>query len=282
MSKSVFISHAVKDKELAKLLVNLIENGIGVPESEIFCSSVDGYGIPTGKNFIEYIKLQIQEPKVVILLLTPSYFNSNFCLCEMGAAWIKSHQLFPILVPPLSYEDVKDVLTSTQVTKIDESLKYNELQEYIIKESDGFTPKSLIKWETERNLFISLLPPLLEKLAIHESPLEIQLKKIQVELENVKKENLKLIAQLNAKNSETAPLDEGEERIISIIAQSTFPIYIAKSLSDFMQITVVKAQYYLDSLYNKKLIRKTFLKTIQGYCISEKGRKYAVEHNLVK
>lgn len=99
MSKSVFVSHATKDKELVAAIVDLIEEGIGVPESEIFCSSLDGYGIPTGENFISYIKSEIQEPKVVVLLLTPSYFRSNFCLFEMGAAWVKTHKIFPILVP---------------------------------------------------------------------------------------------------------------------------------------------------------------------------------------
>ena len=45
LSKSVFVSHATKDKELVAAIVDLIEDGIGVPESEIFCSSLDGYGI---------------------------------------------------------------------------------------------------------------------------------------------------------------------------------------------------------------------------------------------
>ena len=90
MSKPVFVSHATIDRDLVAAIVDLIEDGIGVPESEIFCSSLDGYGIPTGENFINHVKAEIQEPKVVILVLTPSYFKSNFCLCEMGAAWVCS------------------------------------------------------------------------------------------------------------------------------------------------------------------------------------------------
>jgi hypothetical protein len=284
LSKSVFISHAVKDKELAKLLVNLIEDGIGVPESEIFCSSVDGYGIPTGKNFIEYIKAEMQEPKVVILLLTPSYFNSNFCLCEMGAAWIKSHEIFPILVRPLSYEDVRDILTATELIEIDNLVKYNELRDYIINQIN-FTAKSSIKWDTARDDFKRSLHPLLENLAIPESPLKIQLENAQVELENVKNENLKLIAQLNAKKQESELLSETEKEMLSMIARGGFEAFYAKSLafSNGLNLTEVKAQYYLDNLCTKKLIRKKFTKnTDQGYCISDDGRKYAVEHNLVK
>ncbi len=117
MSKSVFISHAVRDKALVKEIVDLIEDGMGVPEDEIFCSSLKGYGIPSGKNFVTYIKEQLIEPKVVVLVLTPAYFESRFCLSELGAAWVKSHEIFPILVPPLQYDDVKDVLLGRQLTQ---------------------------------------------------------------------------------------------------------------------------------------------------------------------
>jgi hypothetical protein len=40
LSKSVFISHAVKDKALVKEIVDLIEDGMGLPKDEIFCSSL--------------------------------------------------------------------------------------------------------------------------------------------------------------------------------------------------------------------------------------------------
>jgi TIR domain len=93
LSKSVFISHAVRDRALVQEIVSLIEEGMGVPEEEIFCSSLNGYGIPNGKNFVTYIKEQLLEPKVVVLVLTPSYFVSKFCLSELGAAWIKSHDI---------------------------------------------------------------------------------------------------------------------------------------------------------------------------------------------
>ncbi|MFC4930921.1 toll/interleukin-1 receptor domain-containing protein [Massilia sp. GCM10023247] len=165
MNKSIFISHATKDKELVSALVEFLENGMGVPEAEIFCSSLDGYGIPTGENFLDFIKSQIQEPKVVILLLTPSYFKSNFCLCEMGAAWAKSHKKFPILVPPLTYADVKDVLASTQAAKIDDDIKYNELRDYLQNVVE-LVRTTNTKWDTKRRAFLKKLPALLEKLSV--------------------------------------------------------------------------------------------------------------------
>ena len=69
----VFISHAVADQRLAKLLVDFLKEAIGVPTGAIFCSSVNGHDIPLGEDFNEYIKQKIQKPKLVILLMTPAY-----------------------------------------------------------------------------------------------------------------------------------------------------------------------------------------------------------------
>jgi hypothetical protein len=159
----VFISHAVKDRDLAAEVVTLIEEGIGVPEEEIFCSSLKGYGIPSGQNFVTYIKRQLLEPKVVILLLTPAYFESKFCISELGAAWIKSHAIFPVLVPPLQYDDVKDVLLGTQVTKIDDDIGYNELLD-TLRHQVKCNTKSGTKWDTKRRAFLKAIKPLLAKI----------------------------------------------------------------------------------------------------------------------
>jgi len=45
----IFISHAVADKKLAEAFTKFLKEAIGVPAADIFCSSVDGHGIPTGE-----------------------------------------------------------------------------------------------------------------------------------------------------------------------------------------------------------------------------------------
>ncbi|MBY3044847.1 toll/interleukin-1 receptor domain-containing protein [Rhizobium leguminosarum] len=201
MSKSVFISHAVKDTNIAAEIVDLIEHGIGVPEAEIFCSSVPGYGIPTGKTFVTYMKEQMYEPKVVILLLTPSYFESKFCLSELGAAWVMSHHIFPILVPPLGYEDVKDVLLGTQVSKINDDLKYNELRDHLA-EVVSLNKTSSTKWETKRRAFLKNIEPLMANIA---GPTTVPAAKLQ---------------EMEAKLTEAqAELDAYEEQVSSLKKQ---------------------------------------------------------------
>lgn len=162
-SKPLFISHAVADKQLVSALVEFLEEGIGVPENEIFCSSLKGKGIPAGKHFVEYIKEQITGPKIVILLLTKNYYESNFCLSELGAAWVKSHDIYPILVPPLTYDDVKDVLLGTQATKISDSIQLNELRETLAKKL-RFKLKTSFKWDAKRDLFLEEASKIIPKL----------------------------------------------------------------------------------------------------------------------
>lgn len=160
-SKAIFISHAVANKELADKLVDLLETGIGISDSDIFCSSLEGLGIPSGTNFVDFIHKQISEPKVVILLLTPEYYNSSFCLCELGASWILSHNITPLLVPPLEYSDVKAVLTGIQVHKIDRKSDLNEMQNELTS-ALKIRGKSFARWEVKRDKFLEGLSDYLE------------------------------------------------------------------------------------------------------------------------
>lgn len=204
MGKSVFISHAAKESDLAQALVTLIEEGIGVPEKEIFCSSLPGYGIPTGDQFVGYIKQQLQGPKVVVLLLTPSYFESKFCVSELGAAWAMSHTIYPILVPPLQYGDVKDVLLATQVMKIDDDIGYNQLRDHLQK-TVLCNEASPTKWDTKRRGFLKALETLLPEVApaSHVSAdahaaLQSQLSEARAELDANEEDLQRLKAQLQA------------------------------------------------------------------------------------
>ncbi|TBE08791.1 MULTISPECIES: toll/interleukin-1 receptor domain-containing protein [Rhizobium] len=213
MSKSVFVSHAVKDRELAAEIVSLIEEGIGVPEAEIFCSSLKGYGIPTGNNFVTFIKEQMLEPKVVILLLTPSYFESKFCVSELGAAWIKSHYVFPILVPPLGYEDVKDVLLGTQVSKITDDIGYNELRDRLVEEI-ALDKKSSTKWDTKRRAFLKNIEPLLKEVAGPTTVPADQYKELVAKLEEAHNEldaNEQELSELKKQLAETEKLKDRQE-----------------------------------------------------------------------
>src|SRR3954451_22503453 len=104
---SIFISHAEVDKPVVDPFVDLLQTGLNVPQEKVFCTSLEGMGIPRGQNFVEFIRQKLTGADFIIAMLTPRYYESAFCLCELGATWATSKNFFPILVPPLDYESLK-------------------------------------------------------------------------------------------------------------------------------------------------------------------------------
>jgi len=159
-SRPVFISHASANKQIADSLVDLLETGVGISSNDIFCSSLESMGVPGGVNFVEFIRGQIEQPRVVVLLLSEGYYASQFCLCELGASWAMSHRIVPLIIPPLKYVDVKAVLTGVQVLKIQDSDDLNQMQADLV-EALGITGKSFARWEKQRDKFLATLDPLI-------------------------------------------------------------------------------------------------------------------------
>tara|TARA_E500000318_G_C3545490_1_gene206478 strand:- start:766 stop:1404 length:639 start_codon:yes stop_codon:yes gene_type:complete len=161
--KRVFISHAVADNGLVEAFVNLLTDGIGVPDNVIFCSSVKGFDIPTGSQFIDYIRKQMDGSLFVIMLISPNYLASPFCHAEAGAAWVKATDIFPIVIPPAGFGDLKGVLGDRQAIRIADDVAYNGLREQL-SELLEFTPKNSARWDTKRKTYFATLPSLLEVL----------------------------------------------------------------------------------------------------------------------
>lgn len=129
---SIFISHAVVDTKLAELLVNFLKEAIGVPTDDIFCSSLPDHGIPFGADFNAYIRDKIEAPKLVLLLMTPAYLESAFCMMELGAAWSREHKALPIVVPPVKFDIVTKTLGLKQAWDITKKDGLIELRNMIM------------------------------------------------------------------------------------------------------------------------------------------------------
>lgn len=179
MSSEIFISHAVKDKAIADALVDLLLTSTKISSDQIFCSSLEGLGIPPGVNFVDYIKGKIQKPKAVIALISPNYLGSQFCMCELGATWAMSHDLLPLLVPPLTFEQVKGVLTGVQLARIDDATGLSELTDRLLTLT-GTPVGASSRWEVKRNTFIKeTLPKVLKKIKNPITVSEVDFKKVQ-------------------------------------------------------------------------------------------------------
>lgn len=153
----LFISHASSDKDLIDSFVDLLQTGIGLTHDQVFCTSLEGMGIPTGKDFIKFIHEKIQDPFLIIMVITPSYYESSFCLCELGAAWAMSHSSFPIICPPLEYSDLEAVLQNKEVGKIDKPSDLDSLRDRIIEDGDIENPIPTNRWNVKRDQFLKRL-----------------------------------------------------------------------------------------------------------------------------
>lgn len=145
----VFISHASMDKEVVEDIIDILE-AVGLDNNKIFCTSVEGYGIPLGEDFLEILKHKLNENILVVFVLTENFYKSPVCLCEMGATWMKTSSHIPVLVPPFDYSDIKGVIGKTQGFKLNEPLQLNLFKDQII-EKFGLQLIDNSAWERKRD-----------------------------------------------------------------------------------------------------------------------------------
>lgn len=132
--KSLFISHAAKDKKLALLVKNLFAGrlGRGQHRVKVFCSSDLG-SIGTGKEWFNVIIRSLRKSQACVCILTPNSVYRPWVLFEAGGAYLcsKSNGNRPALYPgcalgmkasllpePLKHLDVRDFSDPKEVEQL--------------------------------------------------------------------------------------------------------------------------------------------------------------------
>lgn len=140
---SLFISHAEADKEIVKRLVDdLFIGSLDIKQREIFCTSIEGLNIDSGEDWKTKIKSSLLNSKIIICLITPNYKSSEMCLLEMGAAWISSSFVMPIVVDPISFSNLGPIYVDKQAIKLSKTVGLDNMRDKIIDILD-IDPKSL-------------------------------------------------------------------------------------------------------------------------------------------
>lgn len=192
MPKPIFISHAEADRKFVDHFFDtLLGRGLNLSTNDVFCTSLPGAGIKTGQNFFEYIKKEVKGCKVIILILTPQYMESPFCLAEAGASWVledsESCRVLPVVVPPLKFSDLEATLAITQAESIEREEDLDDIRDAL--EEAGVLkndPKSA-SWTVAKKKFDSGLAAVLDGMVL---PTKIDPKKYN-ELEAANLEFLK-------------------------------------------------------------------------------------------
>ena len=155
----IFISHSSKDVDYVEQIVNLLD-GMGLNQTQVFCSSLPGYGIPIDTDICDYLRKQFDEHDLhVIFVHSKNYYKSPVSLNEMGAAWVLRSEVTSLLLPGFGFEQMTGVVNSQLISikldgqELELQDKLNQLYDKVVAEF-GIAKKADIIWQQKRDFFI--------------------------------------------------------------------------------------------------------------------------------
>ena len=156
----VFISHSSKDKRFVEALVDLLES-LGFTSENLFCSSIDGYGIPLSHDIFETLRALFSEHELyVIFIHSPRYYDSAVSLNEMGAAWVLKTDFCSILTNDMEFGGMKGVVNAgsllIKVDSDDAPSRLTKLKDLLTRKF-SLIPMDQIKWERKRKGFLDIV-----------------------------------------------------------------------------------------------------------------------------
>ena len=125
----LFVSHAHSDKLIATALVDVIEAAIVVPSRAILCTSHDDpkYREPENVDVSKYLREHLAESSCVLGVLTPYSVKSPWCLFELGGAWARATQTYPLLAGGLSKASLPAALKGKEAVELIETEEIRRL-----------------------------------------------------------------------------------------------------------------------------------------------------------
>lgn len=151
----IFISHSSNDIKYVKPFVELLES-LGLNRQTMFCSSVDGYGIPIGRNIYEYLKAEFTDKNIlVVMIMSDNYYSSEPCLNEMGATWVMSKEYLTILTGDFDFKQMKGSIDPQKIGfKITDAARLNEFKTKLIEGLNLAIPSD-DDWKAARDKFLA-------------------------------------------------------------------------------------------------------------------------------
>lgn len=125
---SIFVSHAYADRDFVDAFFDdILRLGCELERKDLFYSSRVENGVPSGADLMAYVRERVSEATLVIAIISPTYQKRPVCVAELGAAWSRTNNLFPLLVPGMPREALEGVLPSMLTRYIDDREALNEL-----------------------------------------------------------------------------------------------------------------------------------------------------------
>lgn len=128
-TKMIFISHKTDCKEFGELLIDVFLEVYPPIKSSIIFSSDSDYGVPQGKDIHEYLKTCFREDMHVIFLFSKSFYDSNVCLAEAGAAWGTNKQ-YTNFVIDIGFGDISEPINRNQKGAVLVNLQEQDFKDF--------------------------------------------------------------------------------------------------------------------------------------------------------
>jgi len=150
----IFISHSSKDKSVIDSFVtNVLILGCGISENEIFCTSIEGLGIRTGKDFRSHFKQNLISSDYSFLFISNNYKRSDICLNEMGASWaLNDIEVKPFLLPEIRFNSIGTLYNVKQAAHVNDSYALDELFTELTKKYK--IEKKISRWNKSKEDFL--------------------------------------------------------------------------------------------------------------------------------
>lgn len=144
-TKKIFISHKTECAVFGKFLVRCFElAGLNIKESIIF-TSMPELGVPFGQDIYDYLKNCFRDDLYVIFLFSRSFYNSNVCIAETGAAWATNKKYSNVVID-MGFGGIDKPINNSQIGVSLADLTSDDLQfklKCLIKnalETTGYSP----------------------------------------------------------------------------------------------------------------------------------------------
>jgi TIR domain len=109
----LFVSHSSHDSEVAKALIEVLLVAEVVMEAEVRCTSIPGYQLSVGAQFVAEIRELVSEATVFLGLVSWESAASSWVLFELGARWGANKSVLPLLLNGFSANDLPGPISGT-------------------------------------------------------------------------------------------------------------------------------------------------------------------------
>lgn len=112
-TKTIFISHKSDCKEFGNFIIDILLTLCPEIKSNIIFTSNSDYGVPQGQDICDYLNDCFRNDMHVVFLFSRSFYDSNICISEAGAAW-GTNKKYTNFVIDLGFSDIDKPLNSSQ------------------------------------------------------------------------------------------------------------------------------------------------------------------------